>query len=75
MYMSDPKPGDLSMSRLKSHESVMEGRTRISCNWLGGLVDRGKMPIEPGDSWLSPKGLWGPWLTKNTRKVEHWMGY
>ena len=31
----DPKPRELTMTRVKSRESGMEARTRVSCNWLG----------------------------------------
>ena len=51
----DPKPGELTMSRVKSRESGMEARTRQSYKSVGRLVVRGNMPIEPGDSWFSPK--------------------
>ena len=29
-------------------------------------MDRGEMPIEPGDSWFSPKCLWGQPLVSPT---------
>ena len=53
----DPKPGDLSMSRVNPVEIRGEARTGVSCNLLGRLVDSGNMTNEPGDSWFSPKGL------------------
>ena len=31
----DPKPRELAMARMKSRESGMEVRTRVSCKWLG----------------------------------------
>ena len=33
----------------------MEARTGQRCKVVGGAVGRGEMPIEPGDSWFSPK--------------------
>ena len=71
----DPKPGDLTMSRVKFVERRMEARTGVSYNLLGRLVVSGKMPNEPGDSWLSPKGLKGPSRVNNFAVVEHWMGH
>ena len=53
--MEDPKPGELTMSRVISGESRKEARTLQSYKSVGRLVVRGNMPIEPGDSWLSPK--------------------
>lgn len=53
--MVDPKLGELTMSRLKSREGGMEDRTRECRKILGRLVVRGYMPIEPRDSWFSPK--------------------
>ena len=51
----DPKPGDLAMSRVKWRYSSMEARTHVRCNDRRGLVASGEIPIEPGDSWFSPK--------------------
>jgi hypothetical protein len=34
-YVADPKPGDLSMSRVNSVEERREARTGVSCNLLG----------------------------------------
>jgi hypothetical protein len=51
----DPKPGELSMSRVNPRESGEEARTLQSYKSVRRLVDRGNMPIEPGDSWFSPK--------------------
>lgn len=53
----DPKPGELTMSRVNVDESRQEARTRYRCNDMGGLVVSGNIPNEPGDSWFSPKGL------------------
>ena len=53
----DPKPGELTMSRVKAEETQSEARTRYRCNDMGRLVVSGNMPNEPGDSWFSPKGL------------------
>ena len=58
MYQTpDPKPGELTMSRVNPDENRGEARTRVRCNVLGRLVVRGNIPTEPGDSWFSPKGL------------------
>ena len=51
----DPKPGELSMNRVNPDENREEARTRRYCKNVGGFVLRGNMPIEPGDSWFSPK--------------------
>jgi len=53
--MEDPKPGELTMSRVNPGENRGEARTLQSYKSVGWLVVRGNMPIEPGDSWLSPK--------------------
>ena len=53
----DPKPSDLTMSRVNFGEIQREARTRLGCNPVGRLVVSGKMPNELGDSWFSPKGL------------------
>ncbi len=54
---SDPKPSELTMSRVKGAEMPVEARTRYRCNDMGRLVVSGNIPIELGDSWFSPKGL------------------
>ncbi len=51
----DPKPGELTMSRVNPVERRGEARTSICCKRFGRLVVRGNMPIELGDSWFSPK--------------------
>ena len=51
----DPKPGELTTSRVNSDENREEARTRQSYKSVGRLMVRGNMPIEPGDSWFSPK--------------------
>ena len=51
----DPKPGDLTMGRVKFREIGMEARTRMLCKTLGWPVVRGEIPIELGDSWFSSK--------------------
>jgi len=38
LFVLDPKPSDLTMSRLKFFERKMEGRTRICGKRLGWLV-------------------------------------
>ena len=43
------------MSRVNPRENGEEARTRQSYKSVGRLVVRGNMPIEPGDSWFSPK--------------------
>jgi hypothetical protein len=53
----DPKPSELTMSRVKEIEISVEARTRYRCNDMGRLVVSGNIPIELGDSWFSPKGL------------------
>ncbi len=53
----DPKPGELTMSRVNPDENRGEARTRCRCNDMGRLVVSGNIPNEPGDSWFSPKGL------------------
>ena len=53
--MEDPKPGELTMSRVSPRESGEEARTLQGYKPVGRLVVRGNMPIEPGDSWFSPK--------------------
>ena len=45
------------MSRVNPREILEEARTRLGYNPVGRLVASGNMPNEPGDSWLSPKGL------------------
>jgi hypothetical protein len=52
------------MSRVNVAEMRQEARTRYCCNSMGRLVVSGNIPNEPGDSWFSPKGLWGPWFVK-----------
>ena len=51
----DPKPGELTMGRVNPDESREEARTLQSYKSVGRPVVRGNMPIEPGDSWFSPK--------------------
>ena len=46
--MERPKPGDLSMSRMKLPEAKRSDVKRV-----GDEVERGEIPIEPGDSWFS----------------------
>ena len=55
--MADPKPDELTMSRVKETEMSVEARTRYRCNDMGRLVVSGNIPNESGDSWFSPKGL------------------
>ena len=54
-YGIDPKPGELPMGRVSPAEMREEARTRYRCKGMGRPVGRGDMPIEPGDSWFSPK--------------------
>ena len=51
----DPKPGELTMSRVNSDENRREARTRCRSNDMRRLVVRGDIPNEPGDSWFSLK--------------------
>ena len=51
----DPKPGELTMRRVNSAERRREARTRQGFKPVRRRVVRGNMPIEPGDSWFSPK--------------------
>ena len=51
----DPKPGELTTSRVSPDENREEARTLQSYKSVGRLMVRGNMPIEPGDSWFSPK--------------------
>ena len=34
-FDADPKPSELTMTRVKLHESVMEARTRMSVQFIG----------------------------------------
>ncbi len=43
------------MGRVNPDESRGEARTLQSYKSVGRPVVRGNMPIEPGDSWFSPK--------------------
>jgi len=49
-WKNDPKASDLIMSRLKKKYHFLEGRTRVCCNILGGLVIRGERLIKLADS-------------------------
>ena len=51
----DPKPGELTMSRVNLFERMRKARTRDRSNDLRRLVVRGDILNEPGDSWFSPK--------------------
>ena len=54
-YGVDPKPGELPMDRVRRGDNPEEARTVLRCKAVGGAVGRGEIPIEPGDSWFSPK--------------------
>ena len=51
----DPKPSELTMSRVNFSERRREARTLQGYKPVRRLVVRGNMPIELGDSWFSPK--------------------
>ena len=51
----DPKPGELTMSRVNLFERMRKARTRDRSNDLRRLVVRGNILNVPGDSWFSPK--------------------
>ncbi len=53
--VADPKPGELTMGRANPTERRGKARTRQSYKSVRRPVVRGNMPIEPGDSWFSPK--------------------
>lgn len=54
----DPKPSELTMSRLKrSVEGYMEDRTYVCGNRRGELVVRDERSIKLGDSWFSTKAM------------------
>jgi len=56
-HAQDPKPGELTMGRVKVVGTRLEARTH-QCRKTGGWpVVRGEKPIEPGDSWFSSKCL------------------
>ena len=57
--VQDPKPDELTMSRLNPDENWGEGRTRETCNPLGWPEVRSEKLIEFGNSWFFPKQLWG----------------
>ena len=57
--VQDPKPDELTMSRLNPCENEGEDRTSEACNPLGWLVVRSEKLIEFGNSWFFPKQLWG----------------
>ena len=59
LNVQDPKPDELTMSRLNPDENWGEDRTSDPCNNLGWLVVRSEKLIEFGNSWFFPKQLWG----------------
>ena len=54
----DPKPDELTMTRMNPAERRGEVRTREPCNTLGWVVVRSEKLIEFGNSWFFPKQVW-----------------
>ena len=65
--IQDPKPDELTASRMNPCESEGEVRTSEACNPLGWLVVRSEKLIEFGNSWFFPKQLWGWRLWSKSR--------
>ncbi len=57
LIIRDPKPSELTSTRVNPDESREEARTRELYNTLGGVVVRSEKLIELGNSWFSPKYL------------------
>ena len=57
LNVQDPKPDELTVSRLNPDENWGEDRTSEACNPLGRLAVRSEKLIEFGNSWFFPKQL------------------